>query len=663
MGQLKRRPLFFLTGLLLAAVAAHAQAEKAALADSTITAVPDSGGLRFSAPLPALTQIPGAPEPFYTHLWDFGDGHFSTEASPAHRYTAEKDYDVYLYAVNNYDDGKKPERKKIKVSVKGNNNNVASVSTAEKDFFKANGVFELKYNCMAKPNDTMVLLAGWKNTGTEEDQGKLYLFLNEKIFDQTCFENAGENKGFRFFNRGDSLVTGLPALMAGLEPGKQLKITESGSPPSSVVKVLNYAEAANTFSSTMLLYKNSFMIELGNTAPGAAHFALAELKVTPEMIKDTNATVTVTGVYVPKKGNPVLHRLNIPVVNSHDPNKMNLKGGRLSYRFLSKHKELTYKIRFQNTGKGPARKIALDVTTPGALDPQTVQIKDLSPFCAPCEVGAEKRGCWELEKKEDGLLFTLHGIYLPGTNQKGVDDKDSTKGFMEFSIVTKKRLDPVPFKARTAIYFDKNEPIYTNNATGRFKKSISPIVMAGFEKAIGKGVVSDGLVTGVGIAPLAPYRPFFQFELYYKQGLRTSAGNYTIERNGFISIDGRKEFPYNKMDSSVAHTLSQIKLIPLQLRHNFGNYFSAGAGVSITANLGGSTETALTYHGVSANGVAGQIYKQPLSEKVKAFSGVRVQPFIDIQLGKVKLGPQLGIRYYYNEKKNGYAFFYAGWRF
>ncbi len=663
MWRLNLRPALFLFGLLLVAAGAYAQTGGPHPADSSIQTVADTGGVRFSALLPALTQIPGAPEPFYTHLWDFGDGHFSTEASPQHRYAQQRDYDVYLYAVNNYDDGKKPERKKKKVSANGNNASIAAVSTAERDFFKANGVFELKYNCMAKPGDTMVLLAGWRNTGREEDQGKLYLFLNEKIFDQTCFENAGDNWGFRFFNSGDSLVAGEPALMADLGPEKQLKITESGSPPSSIVRVQNYAEASRTLLSTMMAYKNSYVIELGAIAPGATHFTLAELKVTPEMIKDTNATVTVTGVYVPKKGNPVMHRLNIPVVNSHDPNKMNLKGGRLGYRFLSKHKELTYKVRFQNTGKGPARKIALDITTPGALDPQTVQVKDVSPFCPPCQPGAEKRGCWELEKKKTGLLFTLHGIYLPGTNQKGVEDKDSTKGFMEFSMVTRKKLDPVPFRAHTAIYFDKNEPIFTNYATGRFKKSISPVVMAGFEKAWGKERAGDGLVTGVALAPLAPFRPFLQAELYYKQGLKTNTGYYTLDRNGVIPVDGRKEFVYNKMDSSVTNTVSQIKLVPVQLRHNFGNYFSAGAGLSLTANMGGAVEQDLAYHGVSANGTAGEVYKKQLTEKIKTFSDIRVQPFIDLQFGKVKLGPHLGIRYYYNDKKTGYGFFYAGWRF
>ncbi|MCH5716285.1 hypothetical protein MKP07_08755 [Niabella hibiscisoli] len=95
----------------------------------------------------------------------------------------------------------------------------------------------------------------------------------------------------------------------------------------------------------------------------------------------------------------------------------------------------------------------------------------MSPFCPPCDsLAKEKRGCWELVKNEKGAVFIFHGIYLAGTNQKGVEDKDSTKGFMEFNIVTRKKLENKPFRSQTAIYFDKNEPVITNYATGRFKK-------------------------------------------------------------------------------------------------------------------------------------------------------------------------------------------------
>ncbi|HMR82324.1 MAG TPA: PKD domain-containing protein, partial [Niabella sp.] len=223
---------FFLF-LLLAEWASAQQADK----DSSIVAATDSSNkVSFSVKLPALTQIPGAPEPFYTYLWDFGDGHFSTAENPQHVYEKDGTYDCILYAVNNYDDGKKPQRKKEKIKIEKPSAGRAIASVAEKDFFKANGLFELKYNCMAKPNDTMVLIVGWKNTGAQEQKGKLYLMLNEKQFEQTCFDTSE----FRSYDEASLLmahsnVNEIPGFNASL------LVTESGSPASGFVKKVNAA--------------------------------------------------------------------------------------------------------------------------------------------------------------------------------------------------------------------------------------------------------------------------------------------------------------------------------------------------------------------------------------------------------------------------------------
>lgn len=647
--------IFILCFCRLLPVAAQ---DVAVIADTAIIVKQEANKVTFSVQLPPLTQIPGAPAPFYTYLWDFGDGHFSTEEKPVHDYSKLSEFDVHMYAVNNYDDGKKPQKRKIKVKVETPPSNIAAASPAERDFFKANGIFELKYNCMAKPNDTMVLIAGWKNPEMQANEGKLYLLLNEKAYDQTCFDTAA----FRFYNN-DSLVSN--RMMASLNPQSMLTVTESGSPAARAKQFIsNYnAEAQSLLVKTFSIYKSTYEIDLGEMQANGTQFSFTELYVTPEMIKDTNATLTVTGVYVPKKGNPVMHRLNIPVVNSHDPNKMNLRGGPLFYRFIKKHQPLTYKVRFQNTGKGPARRVALDISMPPSLDPQSIVVKDMYPHCPPCDSVTEKRGCWEIEKNEKGAVFTFNGIYLPGTQQKGVDDKDSTKGFMEFGIVSKKRLENKPFKARTAIYFDKNEPIITNYATGRFHKGLSPVVMAGFEKAFGSGRVSNGIVTGVGIAPIAPRLPYLQFELYYKQGLATTTTQVTnIDRPGIIIIDSlQREFGYKNFDSTETNSISQIRLIPAQLRYNINKYVSVGAGAIVSADIGGYQEAKKTY---MLQGPAGLFpYDVLTKEKIKSFSNISARPFFDLQLGLVKWGPHLGFRYYYNGKENSYGFIYAGVRF
>jgi len=636
----------------------------AQLADSAIVATIDSNNrIQFSAKLPKLTQIPGAPEPFYTYLWDFGDGHFSTSKSPSHYYAIAKTYDVNFYAVNNYDDGKKPQRKKqqIKIAKQPLPKNIASVSPSEKDFFKANGRFELKYNCMAKPDDTMVLIVGWKNDGPQNIDGKLYLLMNEKIFDQTCFDTSG----LRFFNN--------EALMASADiqqpqtRSEPLVITESGSPPSNSKKMVIADDASTTIANTFSSYRNIYSASLGTIPSGETRFSFLQLYVTPQMIKDTNATLTITGMFVPDKGSPVMHKLSVPVVNSHDPNKMNLKGGRISYRFLKKNKSLQYKVRFQNNGKGPARKISLNMDLAAELDPQTIQVKDMSPLCPPCDSLAKvKQGCWELEKKDSRAIFTFHGIYLSGTNQKGVEDKDSTKGFMEFGITTKKKLENRPFKSRTAIYFDKNEPVITNFATGRFKKSPSPILMAGYEKAFGNNAqTSDGIVTGIGLAPLAPYRPYLQMEIFYKAGIRTTTVNLTnLEKKGTVYIDSLKRFyEYSSLDSTQTIQINQIKLIPLQLRHNLNKFISIGVGAVVSADIGGKMASKTSYHLLPINGQTGQSVIKNATKQIKSFSNWKASPFLDLQVGLVKLGPHLGFRYYYNAKSSSFGYLYAGWRF
>ncbi|MCH5716286.1 hypothetical protein MKP07_08760 [Niabella hibiscisoli] len=190
-------------------------------------------------------------------------------------------------------------------------------------------------------------------------------------------------------------------------------------------------------------------------------------------------------------------------------------------------------------------------------------------------------------------------------------------------------------------------------------------MMAGYENAFGSGATtSNGIVTGVGVAPLAPYLPYLQMELYYKQGLKTSGANIVgIDRPGIIRIGDRQEYAYKTFDSSQTHSISQVRLVPLQLRYNIGNYFSVGGGAAVTADMGGNIETENAYHIMGANGVMVEPYKIMQTEKIKAFSNWRFQPFVDLQVGKVKLGPHLGFRYYYNGKNSSFGYMYAGWRF
>jgi hypothetical protein len=261
--------------------------------------------------------------------------------------------------------------------------------------------------------------------------------------------------------------------------------------------------------------------------------------------------------------------------------------------------------------------------------------------------------------KTDSVAFVFNGIYLPGTNQQGVEDKDSTKGFVEFDVKTKKKLDNLPFKGRTAIYFDKNEPVITNFATGRFRKSFSPIVMAGYEINTGKGNTNSSFAAGIGLSLLSPHKPYWQLEFFLKQSSSTTTA--TVNRNQTILVNGRV-YDVKSFDSSAQFTAARIALTPLQLRYNVNDYFAVGIGLRVDAEMAGTLSTTKTYQLPNANSQGIFPYQLKAEEKTKAFSKFYYLPFIDIGVGRVRMGPAFGARYYCGGNNQSYGYIYAAWR-
>ena len=73
---------------------------------ATIIPVQNKNSYTFKSEKPSLNQIAGAPKAFYSHYWEFGDGNFSTKEEPNHTYKDPGEYEVKLWATNNYDSGK-----------------------------------------------------------------------------------------------------------------------------------------------------------------------------------------------------------------------------------------------------------------------------------------------------------------------------------------------------------------------------------------------------------------------------------------------------------------------------------------------------------------------------------------------------------------------------
>jgi len=594
--------------------------------------------IRFEAKLRPLRRVSGAPEAFYTYFWEFGDGRFSFEKNPVYSYRDTGEYQVRLYATNNYDDGKAPPTRPRPVKIKTRGNSPVWAS----HFFGESGNVGIKINRNPKPGEDFVALVGYRNPTGELNSGSLVFFYNERMFESEGFSVADK----RWYNGEDS--SSIDAVYALLDKQGENDDYFAFSGPSAS-RPANYSEESRVMLKMLQSrYLRAETVRFSNLDKEAENFLFMNLSTLPEMIKDTNATVTISVMMIPDNAAiaPELFELEMEIVASHDPNRLQLRNRRINYRFMGKKKEISYKVRFQNTGRGPAKRIAIGIAIPKQLNTQSLQVLGMSPQCVWCDSAYANQSCFDTIRTVDSVYFVFNNIYLPGLQQEGVTDKDSTKGYVEYAIRFRKKPKKIPFESRAAIYFDKNEPVYTNRATGRFIKGISPGIMAGYSFNPGSRSISGPVQLGAVLAPYAPSRPYFQFELYagflqeeeipgepFADRADTSVGNFKY------MISGRQ---YNQTIRR-----NTLQGVPLHFRLNLNNWVSIGAGAfaQLTLTQQVRTEKIAYLSEIQRPDNILSTARSLENESTEWFTGFNAAPFADIQVGRVKQGPALGFRY------------------
>lgn len=623
----------------------------------------DNEAGKFSAELRPLRPIAGAPAPFYTYFWEFGDGSFSFEKDPLHIYSSTNPVKVRLFATNNYDDGKKPPTKPKPIKP-GSTGRPMLASASPSSFFKTGGSIELKSNAMPKPGDDMMLVFGYRNKATNGQQnlnGTLAILYNDKEFSNNNFVLT---EGRTYF---------------GEKKAELKSMMEMAYLPQKSKNPVYYASANQEFTlphEDKVLFKDKakdFKNQEGwrfeNLKTNEERFLFLEFKTTPEMLKDTNAVVRIAAVFIPD--NPLVEKeifnLELQIVASHDPNKMVLRKSRMNYRFTSKSRELTYKIRFQNTGKGPAKKVDVAVNLSKVFDPATLKVTKTKPEVLTCDSAYSGQSCLKTIIGTDSIHFVFSNIYLPGMDQKGVNDADSTMGFVEYKIKFKEKPEKLPIRSGAAIVFDKNEPIYTNRAVGRFKMGLSPGIILGygfpFETNNQNFLNNKNIVIGASLAPYAPHRTYWQVELFlntFKED--TYLVNSSV--NSKDTVINNTPYRIDKKDYYKTKKVITINAVPLQVRYNLNKYIGAGAGALVSLNLYDKDIDELKYQLTAANGV-GKVNFDRIANSIKDhFTDLRASFFADVQFGLVRVGPSIGFRYLYDPKtSNNRMATYVTWKF
>lgn len=647
----------------------------------------NSNQVQFSADAPVLRQLAGAPKAYYTNFWEFGDGHYSTETNPTHVYKKKGTYTTRLSATNNYDDGLPPTSRPKKITITDVSN--AQFDDENEYLLKNHHGFRLLNNRDPSPNQEMEFVISYANEKDYTTQGKLYLFFNE----------------YKYKDKNFNLVDSRPYFgETEIDTNEPMVSSKKINPTDFILTSGINTISTNLFQETDTIYKSNLpatlqkakaayqdfkVWEFDNLNPKEKRNLFLTFKTTPEMLKDTSAVISIRSIYVPEGGD--MHQVRnkeMEIVTSHDPNKMAVYNTKLNYR-LVRFKRLKYKVRFQNNGEGPASLIKLNVDIPKMLDKASLEVIDMYPKVPICPDGESVTySCIDTLRMKDKISFQFKNIYLPGSNQKGVHEKDSTKGFVKYSLKFGKDFHKVRSKSKTAIIFDKNEPIITNTATSRFSTGISMGARAGYNYYIPKDTKASEFISfadgtleipdvntassgssyfiGATYSPYKSYKWYYQAEAYLDfQKNKTDKSFYYIDQQSL-------GFPVqikNSTNTSLKQT--NIALIPASVRYNLNSIFALGAGVQVNLRMNGDQKTTIDkqfYEYDEAN-------PTPIYELVQ-FREQRIEnttlgwklddyiPFVGITGGISRIGPSLGVRYLYPIKsEQSILQFYAIWKF
>ena len=630
---------------------------------------------------PPLNQVAGAPPASYSYFWEFGDGSYSKAKEPKKVYKKKGEYKVNLVVTNNYDNGKPPTTRPKTVAITeitdDKSDEIASIETE--------GGFKVLNNREPVPDDEITVILSYENLLDYVASGKLYLFYNDKEFKKKNFDLVETRT---HFGEKEIQENGI-AVVDDKNNSYQNVASETNYLPLRFSKDDEDDQNLElTLAESKSLFTDSKVLEFDNMNAKETRNVFFTFKTTPEMLKDTSAVVKMRGVYVPDRNykNHKKKTLEMEIVTSHDPNKMSSNATLINYR-LVRFKTTNFKTRFQNDGEGPAKTIRLETDIPEMFDKKTLQIVDCYPKCPICPKGENVTySCIDTIIKKDQIHFTFKNIYLPGSNQKNVTERDSTKGFVKYSLKFGKDFHKIKTKSKTSIFFDKNDPVITNYATTRFKMGISIGLKSGYNSYSGitdftanlnetnAKMKTNGYFLGATISPYKSYRFYWQSEVYYSRMDNTGSEqispfsqtlfDHPIQLNG-TTVDGG----FVQTTSTSTVTKNSFDIVPISLRYNINNYIGIGAGpqFSMTLNETTKTETTFKYYASNATGIE----EVPSLEKnnstkssTENFKKTQTSIFGDITFGIARIGPSIGIRYYKTfEKGFDYWQLYAIWKF
>lgn len=634
----------------------------------------------FAPVLPPLIQRAGAPLAFYEYYWEFGDGAFSFAENPKHLYIDTAAHEVFFMATGKYDNGKAPKSRKKpadtpkpqppKTEPQPKEPPKSLVADASPSVLPdAAASIGLRAVRNPRAGEESVCIMAYANRTPTMQSGQLYLFFNQREYKNEHFQYIESRTHFGEQEEAPPIsLAGPPLLMHGWA-GVSL-------PQHWYALSLNQADPESILGELRKTYRSGLAWRFEGLQPGELRNLFVSLQATDQMLADTNAIITVTALITSDDRRIVeQYDLELEIVASHDPNYIAVSKRRADFRRI-RSKDLTYKVHFQNTGEGPASTVEITCDVPPGLDASRLRVLDAYPLNLPCPEGPTDNSCLDTTFLERQVVFTFRNIYLPGTRQEGVNDRDSTKGFVKYRLAPDKRIRKFDLDTRASIVFDKNPPIRTNRTATSFKPGWSPGVAVGWNIIPGDAG-SNHFALGAAISPFSSYKVYLQAEVWTgfpaQPQVSESVGRDSvrwmqdIQGLGFVAtIDSLTTFTKRTEQSPL-----YFRVAPLQLRKNLNDWFGVGAGLLLDVRIQREkiidevkTER-IVYDPMGTP--QPDYYRESSFQNVDSQRETTFRPalFADVQFGRVRQGPALGLRGVWNLERDaaGYVSAYASWKF
>ncbi len=521
-----------------------------------------NGTFRLLKNLP-IKQSPKASKlAYWDYFWEFGDGHYSDQKEPKHRYEKKGGYIVRLRLTPYYSPS--PSVTIVEsVEVTGGTGAPTETYPGAKSVFITSSTASRTNAASVQgdivPGNSYDFALHYRYASKEVTNGLLVFFYNK--IEEFKHENA-----FSIDKNDDQAVR--------IRAGEQLLRTS--------LEIPEYAEKARGLKNQ---YGDYIAFRIPDMPKGTDRRLFFTVLAEPGVLgkyREKGKTVTFAAVWLPggaQKGSEFEDEFKAEIHDIHDPNRISVSPN-IAYFRKHKHETLDYAVRFQNEGEGVARDVTIKVPLDKGLNGETVSVTAMDPKVPVYDPAKPDEPSYQVLKELNAVKFVFRNIGLEGKqNFEFFDSKKSTKGSIRFSIENNKKRRP-DIRAKAFIYFEENKPVVTNTSNVHWRQRGFFLNMGGspnpksetFEKldaSFNIGLGYQNAPVGIGWSR--------SFELNFnKLSLTRSAGG---------ALDSSPILP----DGGFYSTTETLDLSMIDLKANWGYQFfgalraSAGLGIVLPA--------------------------------------------------------------------------------